>query len=243
LELYHNKVRQAAYRQEIRLEDWVLPVIYQNRAPQFDPTAFRGEAVAATAIYDAPHTAYRFVGRDLDILQVERRLLHHRNLLLVRGMGGAGKTTLLHHLGWWWQKTRFVAQVFYFGYDVKAYHLPEIISTIGRQLGLPLSGRQGDDQAQVLRALKSTRHLLILDNLESVTGERLAVQNTLDPAAQAEVRAFLQALVVRNPEELSQPHTLVLLGSRSDEAWLRLDPLREVDVYDLPGLDYCGACT
>jgi DNA repair exonuclease SbcCD ATPase subunit len=34
------------------------------------------------------------VGRDLDILQIEKRLLTKRNILLIRGMGGAGKTTL-----------------------------------------------------------------------------------------------------------------------------------------------------
>jgi hypothetical protein len=145
-------------------------------------------------------------------------------------MGGAGKTTLLHHLGWWWQKTRFVEQVFYFGYDGKAYHLAGMVSEMGRQLGLNLSGRQAEDRAQVLHALKSTRHLLILDNLESVTGEPLAVQNTLPPAAQAEVRAFLRELV--------GTRSLVLLGSRAGEGWLQPDPLRPGDVYDLPGLDY-----
>ena len=157
-------------------------------------------------------------------------MLHQRNLLLIQGLGGAGKTTLLHHLGWWWQKTRFVKQVFYFGYDVKAYYLPEIVSDIGRGLGLNLTGIAADDRAVVLRVLKSTRHLLILDNLESITGERLAVQNTLPPAAQAELRGFLQELV--------DTKSLVLLGSRGGETWLRPDPLRDGDVYDLPGLDY-----
>ena len=46
-----------------------------------------------------------------------------RNLLLVHGMGGSGKTTLLHHLGHWWQTTGLVDQVFYFGYDQKAWLL------------------------------------------------------------------------------------------------------------------------
>jgi hypothetical protein len=32
------------------------------------------------------------VGRDLDILQIEKRLLTRRTLLLIQGMGGAGKT-------------------------------------------------------------------------------------------------------------------------------------------------------
>ncbi len=48
------------------------------------------------------------------------------NVLLVRGMGGAGKTTLLHHLGEWWQATGFVDQVFYFGYDERAWTCQQI---------------------------------------------------------------------------------------------------------------------
>ncbi len=230
LELYNDKRRQAAFGQEIKLEDWLLPVIYQNRAPGFDKDTFQGVVVTTATPYAPPRTTYRFVGRDVDILQVERHLLHERNLLLIRGMGGAGKTTLLHHLGWWWQKTRFVAQVFYFGYDARAYHLQEIVSAIGGQLGLDLSGIAADDRAAVLHELKSTRHLLIMDNLESITGEQLAVQNTLPPEAQAELRSFLQ--------ELLNTQSLVLLGSRGGEEWLRPHPLRAGDVYDLPGLDY-----
>ena len=54
-------------------------------------------------------------------MEIEKRLLLRRNLLLVRGMGGAGKTMLLHHLGAWWQTTGFVEHVFYFGYDERAW--------------------------------------------------------------------------------------------------------------------------
>ena len=229
LELYNDKLRRAAFGQEISLEDWLLPVIYQNRAPGFDQNTFQGQVVPTFTDYAPPRTTYRFVGRDIDILQVERLLLHQRNLLLIHGLGGAGKTTLLHHLGWWWQKTRFVKQVFYFGYDVKAYHLSEIVSKIGQELGLSLTGIAADDRAVVLRVLKSTRYLLILDNLESITGEGLAVRNILPPAAQTEIRSFLQELV--------DTKSLALLGSRGYENWLRPDPLRDGDVYDLPWLD------
>ena len=112
---------------------------------------------------------------------------------------------------------------------MKAYHLPEIVSAIGQQLGLKLSSIVAADWAAVLRALKSTRYLL-LDNLESITGERLAVQNTLPPRrASRTTRLF---------GELVDTQSLVLLGSRGGEAWLRPGPLREGDVYDLPGLDY-----
>ena len=131
---------------------------------------------------------YGFVGRDRDILQIEKRLLAPlrtevkeaelagRNVLLLRGMGSAGKTTLLHHLGSWWQTTGFVDQVFYFGYDEKAYTLQQLLHQIAAQLLTPVEQAQfqpkslAAQQAILAQRLRSHRHLLILDNLESVTG-------------------------------------------------------------------------
>jgi tetratricopeptide (TPR) repeat protein len=229
LELHRDKARRAAYNKEIVLEDWMLPVIYQNTPVQFRFSAAAPGAASAVMRYSKPATAYGFVGRDLDVLEIERRLLLRGNLLLVQGMGGAGKSTLLHHLGWWWQKTRFVEQVFYFGYDLKAWRLPEIIAKIGEQLGLPQSGRMQDDRYEVARALKHTRHLLMLDNMESITGERLSIPNTLSEAERQELKGFLL--------ELQVGKTLMLLGSRGDEAWLHPNPLSRHRIYDLPGLD------
>ncbi len=238
LELYNRKKRRVYFNQEIELEDWMLPVVYQNEPPQLDANTFEGQPPDRGVPYSRRDPMHGFVGRDLDILQIERHLLGQRSVLLVRGMGGAGKSTLLHHLGWWWQTTQLVREVFYFGYDERAYTLPQIVQAIGTQLGLPLSGIAAQDRALVLRHLRSTRHLLILDNLESVTGERLAVQNTLNAEQQTALRDFLRELAGDRPGQ-ETPRTLVLLGSRAGEAWLRAPqgPLREVDIYEMPGLD------
>ena len=190
--------------------------------------------------YPEPKVAYEFVGRDLDILSIERRLLGGRNLLLVHGMGGSGKTTLLHHLGHWWQTTGLVDQVFYFGYDQKAWTRQQIMDAIARQLlgevdylrrFQPLSpAAQQSFLSERLRAggQEGKRHLLLLDNLESITGVRLAIQNTLDEAEQARVHDFLRSL--------AGGRTLVLLGSRGNEEWLA-DGTFGDNVYALPGLD------
>ena len=63
------------------------------------------------ARYQAPEPVYGFVGRDVDILQIEKRVLStsegkQRNLLLVRGMGGrqddlaASSGTVVADHGW-----------------------------------------------------------------------------------------------------------------------------------------------
>lgn len=263
--LHDEKQRKANYNQRIPLEDWLLPVVYQTSAQRSRTLPLRAlrfeEQIAFFARqserYTGPQPDYGFVGRDLDILQIEKRLLRSatsagnegksRNLLLIQGMGGAGKSTLLHHLGNWWQTTGLVQEVFYFGYDQKAYHLQELLYTIAQRLlnrNVPagatvtpaFAGFQAMQlplQAKLLaQKLRSERHLLILDNLESVTGDPLAIPNTLPVAEQQAIRSFLS--------ELLGGQTFVLLGSRGGAAWLQggvNPPLRAVDLYPLPGLD------
>jgi tetratricopeptide (TPR) repeat protein len=210
------------------------------------------------ARYQAPEPVYGFVGRDIDILHIEKRVLSRRegkqrNLLLVRGMGGAGKTTLLQHLGQWWQTTGLVEEVFYFGYDEKAHTRNQIVDQIARRLlnqivpqGMAMSPEYTQFQAlmpslpqrTLAQRLRAERHLVILDNLESITGASLAMPNTLSEAEQASLHGFLA--------DLLDGQTLVLLGSRGGERWLTEGsnaPLRPTDVYELPGLDDEAAST
>src|SRR5216683_6697870 len=246
-ELYNHKARQAYFEQQIDLEDWLLPVVYQNQPVQVQPREFTPgeraawfERKAEEQRYSPPEPHYGFVGRDLDILEIERRLLLKRNLLLVRGMGGAGKTTLLRHLGAWWHTTGFVERVFYFGYDEKAWTLEQIMMEMAQQLygpqyytnfqPLSLAARQ----AMLAHELRSANHLLILDNLESITGAELAIQHTLPPDEQTRLRSFLA--------DLAKGRTLVLLGSRGGEDWLAKGTFEDT-VYELPGLDPEAAST
>jgi tetratricopeptide (TPR) repeat protein len=240
-ELYNNKERRAYFDQKIDLEDWLLPVVYQNASVTLQPRDFTPperaawyEHKAEEKSYIPPEPTYGFVGRDLDILQIEKRLLAKRNLLLVRGMGGAGKTTLLRHLGGWWHTTGFVQRVFYFGYDTRAWTLQQIMMEIAQQLYgpsyytnfQPLSPKA--QQAMLANDLRGTHHLLILDNLESITGAHLAIQHTLPKEEQAALHSFLV--------DLAKGKTRVLLGSRSGEEWLAKGTFDD-NIYDLPGLD------
>ncbi|MBN1401465.1 MAG: CHAT domain-containing protein, partial [Anaerolineae bacterium] len=246
LELYNDKGRGAYFGQTIDLEDWILPVVYQNQEQRLQTRAFTPEEHAAyherqARRYRPPQVTYGFVGRDLDVLQVEKRLLTRRNVLLIRGMGGAGKTTLLHHLAAWWQSTGFVDRIFYFGYDERAWSRQQIMAAIARELMTdaeyvttfqPLSLEA--QQAMLTQRLRAERHLVILDNLESITGTHLAIKNTLTEEEQGRLHRFLS--------ELTGGRTLVLLGSRGGEAWLAPGTFED-NAYDLPGLDPEAAST
>jgi tetratricopeptide (TPR) repeat protein len=239
-ELYNVKERRAYFDQTILLEDWLLPVVYQNQPQRLETRPFTPEEAdqyykQQAASYQPRQPGYGFVGRDVDILQIEKRVLTKKNILLIRGMGGAGKTTLLQHLGWWWQTTSFVEQVFYFGYDERAWSLSQILHAIARQLFdevqyirdfQPLS--PAAQQAMLCKQLRAKRHVIILDNMESITGAPMAIQHTLAQEEQAALQRFLV--------DLMGGRCIVLLGSRSAEEWLAKETFQE-NVHDLGGLD------
>ncbi len=236
-ELHNRKTRKGWFNMTVELEDWLLPVVYGSSAVRFDlqEMSARDKATyyqAKASRYRFTQPTYGFVGRDLEILKIEKSLLR-RNVLLLRGMGGTGKTTLLSYLREWWQTTQFAKDVFYFGYDERAYTLEQIIQNVGQRVYdefewssvQPLSlAAKAEMLAETLR---SEPYGLMLDNLESVTGQDLAIQNTLPEAEQTKLKDFLQKLVGGK--------TRVVLGSRSSEDWLAA-AYRD-NRYALQGLD------
>src|SRR5258708_23978861 len=120
---YSQKGRKAFSNQAIQLEPLLLPVMFHNQERPFtlplqvsQPLAER-PVPALQAFVPASAPRYGFFGRDLDTLQIEKHLLTARNILLVKGMCGVGKTALVQHLGSWWQMTGLCERVFFFSYD------------------------------------------------------------------------------------------------------------------------------
>ncbi|BAZ31896.1 hypothetical protein NIES4074_43690 [Cylindrospermum sp. NIES-4074] len=237
-ELFNDKERKAYSNKFINLEDWLLPVVYSNQAVQFNLRTFTPEEEekyweSFGSQYRFTLPEYGFVGRDLEILKIEKALLRH-NILLLQGMGGTGKTTLLNYLREWWQRTNFVKNVFYFGYDLKAWTLTQILFDIGTQVysRFEQASFQAMSQAaqvqKLVAKLRAESYALILDNLESVTGQQLAIQNTLPEAERNQIRDFIGRLVGGK--------TRVVLGSRSREEWLQATTFK-YNIYELQGLD------
>jgi hypothetical protein len=235
--LYNQKNRKAMWGQQIELEDWVLPIVYKNRDVDFNFRPFTDRE--EEAFYNETEEKHFFIqpqygfhGRDLDILKIEKQVLQHNHLLL-QGMGGAGKTTLLDYLAWWWQETGFVKQVFYFPYDIKAWTVEQMVYDIAkkiytqREMEIFHSKSFAVQKGRIIDALNSQCHALILDNTESITGEKLAIKNTLNPGQKEELKDFLSRITGK---------TYVLMGSRSEEAWIKEVTFRD-NVYLLKGFD------
>jgi energy-coupling factor transporter ATP-binding protein EcfA2 len=238
-ELYHQKQRRAYYNQQIALEDWLLPVVYQQAAVKLPLRKFTKKEEKAYyeqqgQQYEPPPTSYAFVGRDVEVLEIENRLLTQGRILLIYGMAGMGKTTLLHHLARWWQATHFVQRVFYFGYDQKLYTQQEVLHELAQQLLSSdqfqrfLAWPRPTQQAKVADELNKNRHLLILDNLEILAAPE---SDGVKPFP-AEEREALQGWL----RKLAGGKSVVVLGSRSEENWLAMGTFAD-NVYALGGLD------
>ncbi|MDZ8025952.1 MAG: tetratricopeptide repeat protein [Nostoc sp. DedQUE11] len=236
-ELFNNKTRKAYFNTDIDLEDWLLPVVYSNQRVNLNLRKFRDEEEEEYFkklgnLYQYTPPEYGFIGRDLEILKIEKALFRH-NILLLQGMGGTGKTTLLNYLRSWWQTTNFAPEIFYFGYDEQAWTLIQILFDIGKRVYKKFEFAKFQamnltaQMQKLLAKLRSESHILILDNLESVTGQALAIKNTLASAEQKQLQDFLTRLVGGD--------TRVILGSRSDETWLQ--GVFKQNIYQLRGLD------
>jgi CHAT domain len=203
--LQTDKTRRAAFNETIELEDWLLPVVYQNRAPvlafrEFTPDEAQRWHAGLAARSPEPEPEYGFFGRDFDVLRIETALLTRRNLLLVQGMGGSGKTTLLRHFAHWWELIGLVEGSFYFGWDECAWTRGQMLPVLAAAV-LPADVLRAFDtmgeaaqQQAVTTALRAARYLLILDNLESVTAARWRSRTASTRPGASNCAAFLRPL-------------------------------------------------
>ena len=232
-------------RQELFLEDSMLTVMFGQRPPEIDIKPRTVQELAAfcegqAAVAQESANEYGFVGRDLDIQAIEWPLLTHadHNELLVQGMAGVGKSAMLRHLAWWWQRTGLVGEVFAFSYKDRAWTSAQIIRDV--QTRLLTKGDQAQAETmpepaqleQAVQLLRANRHLIILDNAESITATSAVISHALDPGEQDRVKTLLS--------RLRGGKTLVLIGSREAEAWLAPESFGD-NLYSLVGLEHEGA--
>ena len=174
---YRGKVMAAG---ELRLQDWFVPVLYQEEQ---DPQLFtalpekaliqlqaRQRKLSLGELPEPPE--HQFQGRSRELLALER-MLHAEPWAVVRGVGGSGKTTLAAELARWLVRTgRFDRAAFV---SMEEYtDARTALDSLGRQLlpGETWSVAQFKTLKEALQpvegALRDSRTIIVLDNLESV---------------------------------------------------------------------------
>ncbi|GLY04187.1 tetratricopeptide repeat protein [Actinoplanes sp. NBRC 101535] len=170
-----GRVRGAG---ELRLQDWFVPVLYQEEHdPQLITRIAPGDVreqqrrrrrFSLGALPEPP--GHRFHGRSRDLLALER-LLTRSSWAVVRGTGGQGKTTLAAELARWLVRTGRFGQAAFVSLE---HHCDDraVLDTIGSQLAGPrYSVAEFDDLTEALqpveRALRNRPTILVVDNCES----------------------------------------------------------------------------
>ena len=200
---YRGKVMGAG---ALRLQDWFVPVLYQDKD---DPQLFGvkvGEAAARLgaqrrqkqygALPEPPE--HRFVGRSRMLLRLERLLAqtaepqNQGGYGVIRGSGGMGKTALAVELARWLvQSGRFGQAAFVSVEPQNVQNVQGVLDAIGRQLLPTYAAAQYSDNDAALqpveRALRDFSTVIVLDNMESV----LADIDGNNPAGVADVTELL----------------------------------------------------
>ncbi len=214
-----DPVRGRVLNVELRLQDWFVPVLFQEEQ---DPQLIRelpaeevralAEKRRALALGDVPaEPPYQFQGRSRELLSAERLLARER-YVVVQGEGGEGKTTLAAELARWLVLTRRFERAAFVRLDLEG-DARKILFSIGGQLvpNYVTRAAQGEKLAWQLveQALAEQRTVIVLDNLESV----------LEPPPDSEAHAAFDADVLAGIFGLCEKlvktgHTRLILTSR-----------------------------
>lgn len=166
---------------ELRLQDWFVPVLYQEEQDPQLVTRLPPEYVRqledtrrrlSLGEVPAPPT-HEFVGRSRELLALER-LLHTEPWTVIRGQGGEGKTTLAAELARWLVRTSRFDRAAFVSLEV-CTDARSVLDSLGRQLLPEGDGYSVANYAElgqalrpVERALRDGATIVVLDNLESV---------------------------------------------------------------------------
>jgi tetratricopeptide (TPR) repeat protein len=164
---------------ELRLDDWFVPVLYQEKD---DPQLFKStpakqtladfQAALATRLGELPPIPETgFIGRSRELLALQR-LLRQERYAVVRGQGGEGKTALAAELARWLVRSQQIHRVAFVSMETHS-HRAAVLDAIGRQLVGPAYSVATFDSLEkgtlpVERALVEQATLLVVDNMESL---------------------------------------------------------------------------
>jgi tetratricopeptide (TPR) repeat protein len=210
---------------ELKLDDWFVPVLYQEKD---DPQLFTATPAPQTkedlgarlrarlgAVPPEPANT-GFVGRSRDLLALER-LLRQERWAVVRGQGGEGKTALAAELARWLVRSQQLRRAAFVSVELCS-HKDAVLDALGRQLvGSDYSAAKYENPEQALlpieRALREQPTLLVIDNMESVLlPPYLDTPDLLSEEAALELQAIL-ALAERL---LRAGETRLVFTSRED---------------------------
>jgi tetratricopeptide (TPR) repeat protein len=210
---------------ELRLQDWFVPVLYQEEQdPQLiteiplQQVRQLEEKKRRLSLGNLPEPpAHSFQGRSRDLLALER-LLHRDPWAVVRGIGGQGKTTLAAELARWLVRTARFARAAFVSLD---HHRDAraALDTLGHQLVGPhytIAQYSNLDEAlqPIESALAAQPTIVVLDNCESVLPERGNPSDLTDPTDPTAIDTAAELFAVCRSLLEADPRTRLVFTTR-----------------------------
>ncbi|MEH6876359.1 MAG: tetratricopeptide repeat protein, partial [Candidatus Competibacter sp.] len=224
------------------LQDWLVPVVYQQEPPDLSFGSAGNRAVIKKP--ELPPEArdsenpYGFIGRDAALLELERALRRPPAGILIHGLAGVGKTTLARGLVEWLATTEGLGErCFWFTFnDIRSseYVFNRLVEALFGTDAMAADLAQ--KQAALVEAFRKRRFILVWDNFESATGvPGTALAAGLPEADRQRLRDFLG--------KLRDGASKVILTSRGPETWLGSDRCFPLSLGGLQGeerWEYCA---
>ena len=237
-----EKDGRVCARGRFPLQDWLVPVVYQQDPPDLSFARDGGKAVIEKP--ELPPEAldsenpYGFIGRDAALLELERALRRPPAGILIHGLAGVGKTTLARGLVEWLAATEGLGErCFWFTFnDIRSseYVFNRLVEAL---FGVnAMAAELAQKQAALVEVFKKRRFILVWDNFESATGiPGTALEARLPEPDRQQLRDFLG--------KLRGGASKVIITSRSPETWLAADRCFPLNLGGLQGeerWEYCA---
>lgn len=229
-------IRLSAHRdpEVIQLQDWFLPALYQQ-AEELRPLQPSTTPAPTKAPAPRPQddTLYGFKGRARELLELERAFAR-RDIVLVHGFGGQGKTALARHAQAWFTRAKRFARTAFISFEQGA-SFEATVNLLGNALVEEnFQIYAGDKVAAIAEAVRATPTLVVWDNFESVLPGGNAplpvdeLQMLLDAGARWFTGGSALMVTTRNP---TVPHPAFGPGQRCLHKELAgLDPSDALDL-------------
>ena len=195
---------------ELELHDWFVPVLYQEKRDASLITELRAEEIRELEARQRQlrlgalpaEPKHKFQGRSRELLKLERLLIGDQ-YAVVRGQGGAGKTTLAVELARWLVRVRRFRRAAFVSLEEYS-DVRGVFDSLGHQL-LPenYSVAQFKDLKEALqpieRALRDSPTIIVLDNFESLLPSVDATDSSAVAESREEILKLAQDLLNADP--------------------------------------------
>ncbi|CAN2050098.1 Tetratricopeptide repeat protein [Candidatus Magnetomoraceae bacterium gMMP-13] len=228
-----NQPERVCSRGRFTLEDWLVPVLYSQKPTDFSfvksvKSEDKIKISLPKEVLQALSRQHSLIGRDDELLDLERFFLKDAPAVVISGLGGVGKTTLAAGFLKWLSDTQgLFHEPFWFAFQ-GIQSTEYVFNRMGEKLissDFPIFSTDQKIE-QLTEKLKQSQYIIVWDNFESVQGiEGTSVSAKLSVKDQQFLKQFLQ--------KLNGGLSKVIITSRNPEKWLE----NQVEQGSLKGLD------